>query len=303
MTREPPQRIGLSATCAPLATVAAFLVGTERSCAVAQVADATEKRFAIEPLFESVDYSPGWMAALLDRLADELAACRTTLIFTNTRNLAERLTWALRRRYPDRCDEIGVHHSAISAARRRAVERRLKHGQLWTIVSSTSLELGIDIGTVDSVVFVHPPGGVVRLLQRVGRSGHRPDQPRRGLLLTASPSELLEAAVTASSGRDGQLEAVRMIDAPLDVLCQQPVGLAMTGGLVPRRGLRVDPPQGPVSRSGLGRFPGLPRLSVGPPARWHRLAAGAPVLGRRLLHDCRRGHREIAAPQSGLDSD
>ena len=229
LTSEPPQRIGLSATCAPLATVAEFLVGTERSCAVAQVADATEKRFAIEPLFENVDYSPGWMAALLDRLADELAACRTTLIFTNTRNLAERLTWALRRRYPDRCDEIGVHHSAISAARRRTVERRLKHGQLWTVVSSTSLELGIDIGTVDSVVFVHPPGGVVRLLQRVGRSGHRPDQPRRGLLLTASPSELLEAAVTASSGRDGQLEAVRLIDAPLDVLCQHLVGMAMTG--------------------------------------------------------------------------
>src|SRR6185369_1629898 len=102
-------------------------------------------------------------------------------------------------------------------------------GRLWAIVSSTSLELGIDIGSVDQVVFVHPPGGVVRLLQRVGRSGHRPDEPRRGLLLTASPGELLEAAVTANSGRDGQIERVQPIAAPLDVLCQQIVGMAMTG--------------------------------------------------------------------------
>ena len=223
------QRIGISATCAPLATVAEFLVGIGRPCTVAQVADATEKQFVIEPLFESLEYSAGWMATLLDRLDQEFAACRTILIFTNTRSLAERLTWALRRRYPEREEEIAVHHSAISAARRRMVERRLKHGRLWVVVSSTSLELGIDIGTVDSVVFVHPPGGVVRLLQRIGRSGHRPDQPRRGLMLTGSPGELLESVVTASGGRDGQIESVRMIRAPLDVLCQQVVGMAMTG--------------------------------------------------------------------------
>jgi ATP-dependent helicase Lhr and Lhr-like helicase len=226
---EPIQRIGLSATCTPLHAVAKYLVGTERACAVAQVADLSEKQFTIEPLFENLEYSPGWLAALLDRLDDALATCRTSIIFTNTRNLAERLTWALRRRYPQRCDEIAIHHSAIVAARRRAVERRLKQGRIWTVVSSTSLELGIDIGTVDRVIFVHPPGGVVRLLQRVGRAGHRPGEPRRGLLLTASPSELLEAVVTASSGRDGQIEAVRVIDQPLDVLCQQLVGMAMTG--------------------------------------------------------------------------
>jgi ATP-dependent Lhr-like helicase len=224
----PLQRIGLSATCAPLAAVAQFLVGADRPCTVANAPDFTEKQFVIEPLFENLDYAPGWLNVLLDRLERELAVNRATLIFTNTRNLAERVTWALRRRYPDRANEIGVHHSAISAARRRVVERRLKHGRLWTVVTSTSLELGIDIGSVDQVVFVHPPGGVIRLLQRVGRSGHRPGEPRRGLLLTASPSELLEAAVTASSGRDGQIDAVRPIEAPLDVLCQQLASMAMT---------------------------------------------------------------------------
>lgn len=226
---EPLQRIGLSATCTPLRTVADYLVGTHRSCAVAQVADVSEKQFTIEPLFENLEYSPGWLTTLLDRLDAALAECRTSIIFTNTRNLAERLTWALRRRHPRRCDEIAIHHSAIVAARRRAVERRLKQGRIWTVVSSTSLELGIDIGTVDGVVFVHPPGGVVRLLQRVGRSGHRPGEPRRGLLLTASPGELLEAVVTARSGCDGQIEPVRMSEQPLDVLCQQLVGMAMTG--------------------------------------------------------------------------
>ncbi len=223
------QRIGLSATCTPLPMVAEFLVGAERNCAIASVADTTLKQFVIEPLFESLDYSLGWMSVLLTRLDRDLAANRTTLIFTNTRNLAERLTWALRRRFPGRDHEIAVHHSALSAARRRSVERRLKQGRLWTVVSSTSLELGIDIGSVDLVVFVHPPGAVVRLLQRVGRSGHRPDEPRRGLLLTASPSELLEAAVTVGSGHDGQIEPVRIAACALDVLCQQLAGIAMTG--------------------------------------------------------------------------
>jgi ATP-dependent helicase Lhr and Lhr-like helicase len=230
---ESVQRVGLSATCAPVAAVAEFLVGVGRTCAIAQVPDVAEKCFTIEPLFESLDYSPSWMAALLNRLQRELTAGQTTLIFTNTRGLAERITWALKRRHPERADEIAVHHSAISAARRRSVERRLKQGRLWTVVCSTSLELGIDIGTVDNVVFVHPPGGVVRLLQRVGRSGHRPDLPRRGLLLTASPAELLEAAVTASSGRDGQIEAARIVDGPLDVLCQQLAGMAMTDAWFP----------------------------------------------------------------------
>lgn len=236
-TRWSIQRIGLSATCTPLAQVARFLVGVGRSCAVAAAPDRSEKHFAVEPLFENLEYSPGWLSAVLDRLDHEFVPHRTTLIFTNTRNLAERLTWALRRRYPDRQDDIGVHHSALSPIRRRIVERRMKQGRLWVVVSSTSLELGIDIGSVVQVVFIHPPGGVVRLLQRVGRSGHRPDEPRRGLLLTASPSELLESVVTACSGQDGQIEPVRIIGSPLDVLCQQIVGMAMADRWTPTAAL------------------------------------------------------------------
>src|SRR5262249_13735009 len=131
---------------------------------------------------------------LVRRLAPELEANRTTLIFANVRSLAERLTWALKQHFPDWAEQVAVHHSALARQRRRTVERDLKHGRLRVVVSSTSLELGIDIGTVEGVVLVHPPGGVVRLLQRIGRAGHEPGRARRGLVLTASAAELLDAA-------------------------------------------------------------------------------------------------------------
>ena len=217
------QRIGLSATCAPLAEAAGFLAGTGRPCAVAQAADVAPLQLTIEPLEER---RGGFVAQLLDRLGPELAANRTTLVFTNARGLAERLTWALRGRFPSWAEEIAAHHSSLSAARRRVVERQLKHGRLRAVISSTSLELGIDIGSVDAVVLVHPPGNVVRLLQRVGRAGHAPGQPRRGLVLTATAAELLEAAVTGASSQPAQCEPLRVPAAPLDVLCQQLLALA-----------------------------------------------------------------------------
>lgn len=223
LTREPLQRIGLSATCAPLSAAAGFLAGAERPCRIAVATDRQRLELTIEPL---EPFGSGFLRSLLDRLDPELHRNRTTLIFTNVRSLAERLTWALRRRYPDWAEQIGVHHSSLSRGRRRDVERRLKAGQLRAVVSSTSLELGIDIGSVDGVILVHPPGSAVRLLQRVGRSGHAPDMPRRGLVLTSTPAELLEAAVTGASSRAAQVEPLAIPEQPLDVLCQQLVGMA-----------------------------------------------------------------------------
>jgi ATP-dependent Lhr-like helicase len=232
------QRIGLSATCAPLATAARFLVGEGRPCTVALAGEDSPLHLTVEPLAGGsaadgdgggTTFHPrpaGFVARLLDRLEPELTRNRTTLIFTNVRSLAERLVWALRRRRPDWSERVAVHHSALSADRRRDVERRLKEGDLRVVASSTSLELGIDVGTVDGVILVHPPGGVVRLLQRVGRAGHGPGRERRGLVLTSTAAELLEAAVTAASGRSGQAEALRTAHHPLDVLCQQLLGMA-----------------------------------------------------------------------------
>lgn len=216
------QRIGLSATCAPLPQAACFLAGTNRPCAIAAAAETAPLDLTIEPLPRTGLF----LNNLIDRLERELHSNRNTLIFTNTRSLAERLSWNMRRRWPDWDEEIAVHHSALAPARRRQVERRLKQGRLRAVVSSTSLELGIDIGSVDGVVLVHPPGDVVRLLQRVGRGGHGPGRPRRGLVLTASPAELLEAAVTGASGRSAHCEPLTMPAHPVDVLCQQLLGMA-----------------------------------------------------------------------------
>src|SRR5262249_13256247 len=124
LAADPLQRIGLSATCAPLAEAAHFLVGTGRSCTVAPVRDTSPLHLSIEPLEETA----GFLRALVDRLQPEVTTNRTTLIFTNTRGLAERLTWALTRRFPAWAEQIAVHHSSLAATRRQAVEQQLKQG-------------------------------------------------------------------------------------------------------------------------------------------------------------------------------
>jgi ATP-dependent Lhr-like helicase len=214
------QRIGLSATATPLTEAARWLTG--EACAIARTSDATPLQMALFPLEERGDF----LVQLIDRLMPELRCNRATLIFTNSRRLAEQLGWALRRNLPDMEGQIAVHHSSLSAERRREVEEKFKHGQLRAVVSSTSLELGIDIGVLDLAVLVHPPGDVIRLLQRVGRSGHGPGRIRRGLVLTATEAELLEAAVTIASGQAGQCEPLRIPAHPLDVLCQHILGMA-----------------------------------------------------------------------------
>jgi ATP-dependent Lhr-like helicase len=217
-----PQRIGLSATCTPLADAARFLVGVSRPCTIAHVPDTAPLHMSVE-LLEADGF---FFSRLLDRLRVELSAHRSTLIFANTRRMAERLAFALRRRYPEWDEAIAVHHSALARDRRRAVERQFKRGWLRAVVSSTSLELGIDVGPVEYVVLVHPPGGVVRLLQRVGRGGHAPGGPRRGLILTAGPGALFEAVATVASGKSSQCERLRLPVHPLDVLCQHLLGMA-----------------------------------------------------------------------------
>jgi ATP-dependent Lhr-like helicase len=218
------QRLGLSATATPLAEAAAWLAGVGRDCAIAHVAAPAELHVHIAPLD-----GDRFLASLVRHVIPEVEANRSTLVFTNTRRLAEQLAWALRRTLPGWEDRIAVHHSSLAAGRRQQVEQAFQAGRLRVVVSSTSLELGIDIGPVDLVVLVHPPGDVIRLLQRVGRAGHGPGRVRRGLVLTATAAELLEAAVTAASGLAQQCEPLHVPDHPLDVLCQQIAGMACAG--------------------------------------------------------------------------
>jgi ATP-dependent helicase Lhr and Lhr-like helicase len=124
---------------------------------------------------------------------------------------------------------IAAHHSALDANRRRSIESGLKSGSVRAVVTSTSLELGVDIGTADVTVQVGLPGGVSRCLQRVGRSGHRRGAGSRGLLLAATPGELVGALITAQAARAGRVEPIRGVSAPLDVVCQQVVGMACAG--------------------------------------------------------------------------
>lgn len=214
------QRIGLSATATPLTEAARWLAGDR--CAIAGAAEATSMQLTLVPLEESGHF----LANLVDRIMPEVRANRSTLVFTNNRRLAEQLGWALRRNLPEMQAEIAVHHSSLAAERRRHVEEQFKQSRLRAVISSTSLELGIDIGAVDLVVLVHPPGDVIRLLQRIGRAGHAPGRVPRGLVLTATEAELLEAAVTAASGRAGQCEPLHFPAHPLDVLCQHILGMA-----------------------------------------------------------------------------
>ncbi|MFL5241185.1 MAG: DEAD/DEAH box helicase [Gemmataceae bacterium] len=239
IAEQPIQRIGLSATCTPLEEVARFLAGSHRTCTIASISDSSSLQVQIEPLFKGTARANDWDSAgdsasdflgtLVERLQVELETHSSTLIFTNARGLAERLAWRLRKRHPDWDGQIAVHHSALAKERRRDVEERLKRGDLRAVVSSTSLELGIDIGSVENVVLVHPPGAVTRFLQRVGRSGHQPDTHRRGLILAANAAELLEAAVTGACGQLAQNEPITISAHPLDVLCQHLVGMASSG--------------------------------------------------------------------------
>jgi ATP-dependent helicase Lhr and Lhr-like helicase len=233
------QRIGLSATATPVTEAARWLVGAasraapqvrldspdlpaSERCAIAQAEDGAPLHLTLIPLEESGPF----LANLVDQLKPEILRNRSTLVFTNSRRLAEQLGWALRRNLPEMRDQIAVHHSSLAAQRRREVEEAFKQDQLRAVISSTSLELGIDIGAIDLAVLVHPPGDVIRLLQRIGRSGHSPGRIKRGLVLTATDAELLESAVTAVSAHTNQCEPLRIPEHPLDVLCQHILGMA-----------------------------------------------------------------------------
>lgn len=229
-----PCRIGLTATCRPAEPVARFLVGPGRACRVLEApipAEAPRLELEIESLLRS-DEAPHrglTYRRLLRRLAGAIGRERTTIVFANTRSLTEKITLDLRRTFPSGNEAVAAHHSSLDAGRRREVEAALKRGELRSVVTSTSLELGVDVSTADLTVQIGLPGGVSRLLQRVGRSGHRVGTVSRGLLFTATAAELAGAVVTVQEARAGRVEPLRAVSAPLDVLCQQLIGMACGG--------------------------------------------------------------------------
>ncbi len=219
-------RIGLSATQKPIEAVARFLVGTgadgaQNPCAIIDTGHRRARDLALEvpdsPL-EAVMSAEVW-EQVYDRLARLIEAHRTTLIFVNTRRMAERVT----RQLSDRIGEhlVTAHHGSLAKEQRLDAEQRLKRGALKALVATASLELGIDIGDVDLVCQLGSPRSISSFLQRVGRSGHAVAGTPKGRLFPLSRDELVECAALIDSVRRGELDRLTVPELPLDVLAQQ----------------------------------------------------------------------------------
>ncbi len=238
-TRIPPLpplvRIGLSATVAPVETVAAFLVGPGRPCAIAEVTERKTAHIEVFSPLRGNAYPPAGYTGtrMLVELGTLLTSRRTTLIFTNTRSGAEHIGLRLKQNLPTIASRIEVHHASLDRSVRLEVEDRLKRGELRAVVCSTSLEMGIDIGSIDTVVMVSAPKGVARALQRIGRSGHSMGESSHGVLVASNINDLAECAVTARMMERRALEPVKIHENPLDVLAQTLVGLAVFESVTP----------------------------------------------------------------------
>ncbi|HXE16443.1 MAG TPA: DEAD/DEAH box helicase [Stellaceae bacterium] len=221
------QRIGLSATQNPIETVAHLLVGAApdgRPAADVTIVDSGHHRsrdLTIEvPLapLEGVMSGETWLQ-IYEQVTTLIAAHRTTLVFVNTRRMAERVA----RQLSDRLGEAAVtaHHGSMAKEHRLDAEQRLKRGDLKALVATASLELGIDIGDVDLVVQLGSPRSIASFLQRVGRSGHAVGGLPKGRLFPMSRDDLVECAALLDSVRRGELDKLALPDQPRDVLAQQ----------------------------------------------------------------------------------
>jgi ATP-dependent Lhr-like helicase len=223
LTDARPLRVGLSATQHPIETTARMLVGVgpERRCEIIDLGTRRDLDLRIEvPGSElgAVASHEQW-DEMLDRVAEQVGAHRTTLVFVNTRRLAERLAHRLAERVGE--EQVAAHHGSLSKERRLRVESRLRGGDLRVLVATAALELGIDIGPVELVCQIGSPRSVATLLQRVGRSGHARGMTPKGRLYPTSRDELVECAAAVRAARGARLDRVLPPSAPLDILGQQ----------------------------------------------------------------------------------
>ncbi|MEK7284067.1 MAG: DEAD/DEAH box helicase, partial [Acidobacteriota bacterium] len=221
-------RIGCSATLRPMEDAARFLVGAggldgngAPRCTIIDTGHARDLDLAIElpgsPL-QPVMPNEVWKE-IYDRLAALIQEHRTTLVFVNTRRLSERLSRHLSERLG--AEHVTAHHGSLSRQQRLAAEQRLKSGSLRALVATASLELGIDIGSVDLVCQIGSTRSITGLLQRIGRSGHSVDGFPKGRLFPLTRDELVECAALLDCVRRGELDRFFIPEAPLDILAQQ----------------------------------------------------------------------------------
>ncbi|HEX6262228.1 MAG TPA: DEAD/DEAH box helicase, partial [Actinomycetota bacterium] len=230
---QPLQRIGLSATQKPIAEVARLLVGNGRlrddgspDCEIVDAGHRREWDLSVEipdaPLGPIATHE--LRAEMYDRIAELAKQHRTTLVFVDTRRLAERVTHALEERLGQ--EHVAPHHGSLSREIRLRAEQGLKEGSLRVVVATASLELGIDIGHVDLVCHVGAPRSIATLLQRIGRSGHFLGGTPRGAIFPLTRDELTQTAAAIRAARAGELDRVIFPREPLDVLAQQIVAIA-----------------------------------------------------------------------------
>lgn len=237
--RHQIQRIGLSATIRPLDQVAAFLAGNRLDSKTGQITarpvevvdTGHRKNLDLKIILPVPDLRdlPGhsiW-PSLYEKILELINQHRTTLVFVNNRRLAERITANLNQLAGE---EIArTHHGSVSREMRLQVEEMLKTGRIPCIVATSSLELGIDVGSIDLVIQVESPGEVARGLQRVGRAGHVVGMPSKGRIIPKTRSDLLEAVVILREMKDGHLESTRAPLNCLDILAQQITAMTAEG--------------------------------------------------------------------------
>ena len=229
---KPVQRIGLSATQSPISAVARLLVGAgpDRSeadgsprCSVVDAGHRRQLDLGLELPGEELGAvaTTAQMAEIYDLIAGRVGEHRTTLIFVNTRRMAEQIAHQLGERLGDGL--VAAHHGSLSRDRRQRVESRLRSGDLRALVATASLELGIDIGPVELVCQIGSPRSFATFLQRVGRSNHTRNGIPAGLLFPTTRDELVECAALMRGALAGRLDALVIPQGPLDILAQQVV--------------------------------------------------------------------------------
>src|SRR6266536_630876 len=230
LAHRAPVRIGRSATQKPIEEVAHFLTGSGRADPV--IVDIGHKRkldlgIEVSPMPLGPVASNEMWDTIYDRLVALVAEHRSTLVFVNTRRMAERLCHELGSRMGE--ENVAAHHGSLSRKLRLAAEKKMKEGQVRVLVATASLELGIDVGTVDLAVQINSPRSIAVALQRVGRSGHWRGAVPKGRFFATTRDDLMECAAWVRAIRHGDLDRLMIPESPLDVLAQQIVATCASG--------------------------------------------------------------------------
>jgi len=250
LTYRSPVRIGLSATQKPIEEVARFLSGNGRpEPEIVNIGHKRKLDLAVEipaTLLGPVASNEMW-DEIYDRIVQLSEEHRSTLVFVNTRRLVERVAHNLAERMGE--ENVGAHHGSLSRRLRLEAERKLKEGKIKVLIATASLELGIDIGTVDLVIQISSPRAIAVALQRVGRSGHWRGAVPKGRLFVTTRDDLLECASLVRAIRQGDLDRLIIPDSPLDVMAQQIVATCATSNSTASKTLTLSSSNGDLART------------------------------------------------------